>query len=105
MKVTTTNEKVTERQKQFDHHQEDLKKMQINLQKLEKDRELAQNNVLIWNEQFKSAEININRLSNELISNQEKKTSLLDKIAEYKTLFDFTFLVKKATRKIPSIFP
>ena len=91
--------------KTYVFQQEELQKMQINLQKLEKDRERAQNNVLIWNEQFKSAEININRLSNELSLNQEKKISLLDKIAEYNTLFDFTFLVKKATRKIPSIFP
>ena len=70
--------------KTYVSQQEDLQKMQINLQKLEKDRELAQNNVLIWSEQFKSAEININRLSNELSSNQEKKTSLLDKITDYK---------------------
>ena len=74
--------------KTYVSQQEELQKMQINLQKLEKDRELAQNNILIWNEQFKSAEININRLSNELSLNQEKKISLLDKIAEYKKDID-----------------
>jgi Chromosome segregation ATPases len=74
--------------KTYVSQQEELQKMPINLQKLEKDRELAQNNVLIWNEQFKSAEININRLSNEFSLNQEKKISLLDKIAEYKKDID-----------------
>ena len=34
LKVTTTNEKVTERQKQFEQHQEDLKKMTQDVQDL-----------------------------------------------------------------------
>ena len=74
--------------KTYISQQQELQKMQIKLQKLEKDRELAQNNILIWNEQFKSAEINMNRLSNELSSNQEKKIHLLDKITEYKKDID-----------------
>ena len=53
------------------------------MQELEKAKSDSQNNILIWNEQHRSAEININRLSAEKGFNKEKKNSLNDKILTY----------------------
>ena len=67
----------------YKDQQEDLRKKQFHLQELEKAKSDSQNNILIWNEQHRSAEININRLSAEKGVNKEKKKSLNDKILTY----------------------
>ena len=67
----------------YKKQQEDLRKKQFQLQELEKAKSDSQNNILIWNEQHRSAEININRLSAEKGVNKEKKKSLNDKILTY----------------------
>ena len=67
----------------YKDQQEDLRKKQFQLQELEKAKSDSQNNILIWNEQHRSAEININRLSAEKGVNKEKKNSLNDKILTY----------------------
>ena len=67
----------------YKDQQEDLRKKQFHLQELEKAKSDSQNNILIWNEQHRSAEININRLSAEKGVNKEKKKSLKDKILTY----------------------
>jgi len=64
----------------YKEQQEDLRKKQSLLLDLEKGRSDAQNNVLIWNEQHKSAELNINRLTLEIGTNKEKKNSLNSQI-------------------------
>ena len=69
--------------KVYKDQQEDLRKKQFQLQELEKAKSDSQNNILIWNEQHRSAEININRLSAEKGVNKEKKNSLNDKILTY----------------------
>lgn len=69
--------------KVYKDQQEDLRKKQFHLQELEKAKSDSQNNILIWNEQYRSAEININRLSAEKGVNKEKKNSLNDKILTY----------------------
>ena len=69
--------------KVYKDQQEDLRKKQFQLQELEKAKSDSQNNILIWNEQHRSAEININRLSAEKRVNKEKKNSLNDKILTY----------------------
>ena len=69
--------------KVYKDQQEDLRKKQFQLQELEKAKSDSQNNILIWNEQHRSAEININRLSAEKGVNKEKKNSLNDKILTF----------------------
>ena len=73
----------------YKEQQEDLRNKQIHLQGLEKGRSEAQNNVLIWNEQYKSAELNINRLTVELAGNKEKSSGFSDLIeAQEKDIAD-----------------
>ena len=73
----------------YKEQQEDLRNKQIHLQGLEKGRSEAQNNVLIWNEQYKSAELNINRLTVELAGNKEKSSGFSDQIeAQEKDIAD-----------------
>ncbi len=65
----------------YKEQQDELRNKQAHLQDLEKGRSEAQNNVLIWNEQYKSAELNINRLTIELTGNKEKSSSFSDQIS------------------------
>ena len=81
--TTMLESELTSVKKIYQEQQEDLRKKQFQLQDLEKSKSDSQNNVLIWNEQQKSAEININRLTAEKSVNKEKKKSLNDKILTY----------------------
>ena len=81
--TTMLESELTNVKKIYKDQQEDLRKKQFHLQELEKAKSDSQNNVLIWNEQHRSAEININRLSAEKGVNKEKKKSLNDKILTY----------------------
>ena len=81
--TTMLESELTSVKKIYQEQQEDLRKKQFQLQDLEKSKSDSQNNVLIWNEQQKSAEININRLTAEKGVNKEKKKSLNDKILTY----------------------
>ena len=67
----------------YKEQQEDLRKKQSHLQDLEKTRSDAQNNILIWNEQHKSSEVNINRLTAEIGTNKEKRSNLNSQISSY----------------------
>ena len=86
--TTMLESELTNVKKIYKDQQEDLRKKQFHLQELEKVKSESQNNVLIWNEQHRSAEININRLSAEKGVNKEKKKSLNDKILTYQKDFD-----------------
>ena len=63
--TTMLESELTNVKKIYKDQQEDLRKKQFHLQELEKAKSDSQNNILIWNEQHRSAEININRLSAE----------------------------------------
>ena len=86
--TTMLESELTNVKKIYKDQQEDLRKKQFHLQELEKAKSDSQNNVLIWNEQHRSAEININRLSAEKGVNKEKKKSLNDKILAYQKELD-----------------
>ena len=86
--TTMLESELTNVKKIYKDQQEDLRKKQFHLQELEKVKSDSQNNVLIWNEQHRSAEININRLSAEKGVNKEKKKSLNDKILTYQKDLD-----------------
>ena len=81
--TTMLESELTNVKKIYKDQQEDLRKKQFHLQELEKAKSDSQNNVLIWKEQHRSAEINTNRLSAEKGVNKEKKKSLNDKILTY----------------------
>ena len=79
----------------YKEQQDELRNKQIHLQNLEKGRSEAQNNVLIWNEQYKSAELNINRLTIELTRNKEKSNGFSDQIsAQEKNIADLDPKIK-----------
>lgn len=79
----------------YKEQQDELRNRQAHLQDLEKGRSEAQNNVLIWNEQYKSAELNINRLTIELAGNKEKSNSFSDQIsAQEKNIADLDPKIK-----------
>jgi len=79
----------------YKEQQDELRNKQLHLQDLEKARSEAQNNVLIWNEQYKSAELNINRLTIELTGNKEKTNAFSDQIsAQEKNIADLDPKIK-----------
>lgn len=79
----------------YKEQQDELRSKQVHLQDLEKARSEAQNNVLIWNEQHKSAELNINRLTIELTGNKEKTNAFSDQIsAQEKNIADLDPKIK-----------
>ena len=86
--TTMLESELTNVKKIYKDQQEDLRKKQFHLQELEKAKSDSQNNVLIWKDQHRSAEININRLSAEKGVNKEKKKSLNDKILTYQKDLD-----------------
>ena len=72
--------KLNQLKKLYVDQQSDLLTLQKSLSTLEENRESFQNNILVWTEQDKSAELNIERLKNELSSSDIKKTELITQI-------------------------
>ena len=72
--------KLNQLKKLYVDQQSDLLTLQKSLSTLEENRESFQNNILVWTEQDKSAELNIQRLKNELSSSDIKKTELISQI-------------------------
>ena len=73
-------EKLTLLKKHYVDQQSDLLSLQKDLSTLEENRESLQNNILVCSEQDKAAELNIQRLKNELSSSDYKKTQLVTQI-------------------------
>jgi len=73
-------EKLNQLKKLYVDQQSDLLTLQKSLSTLEENRESFQNNILVCTEQDKSAELNIQRLKNELSSSDIKKTELISQI-------------------------
>ena len=67
----------------YRQQQEELRNKLLHIQDLEKSGSVAHNNVLIWNEQHRSAELNAKRLAAELSSNREKKNNLTKLISDH----------------------
>ena len=65
----------------YNEQQSELQSIQKALRSLEVDRELAQNNILVWSEKDIAAEININRLNHESLSSDDKKRVLSNQIS------------------------
>ncbi len=73
-------EKLTQLKKLYVDQQSDLLSLQKDLSTLEENRESFQNNILVYSEQDKSAELNIQRLKNEFHSNDDKQNQLIKQI-------------------------
>jgi chromosome segregation protein len=67
----------------YRQQQEELRNKLLHIQDLEKSGSVAHNNVLIWNEQHRSAELNAKRLAAEMSSNREKKNNLTKLISDH----------------------
>jgi chromosome segregation protein len=72
--------KLTQLKKLYVEQQSDVLSLQKALSALEEDRESFQNNILVWSEQDKAAELNIQRLKNEFSSSENKKSQLISQI-------------------------
>ena len=72
--------KLAQLKKLYVEQQSDLLSLQKALSALEEDRESFQNNILVWSEQDKAAELNIQRLKNEFSSSENKKSQLISQI-------------------------
>ena len=78
-------EKLTLLKKHYVDQQSDLLSLQKDLSTLEENRESFQNNILVCSEQDKAAELNIQRLKNELSSSDYKRTQLVTQIDNSKS--------------------
>lgn len=64
----------------YSEQQSELHSLQTALRSLEEERETARNNVLVWSEQDKATEANINRLDRETVTNRHKQVDLKSQI-------------------------
>ncbi|MDP6339656.1 MAG: chromosome segregation protein SMC [Candidatus Marinimicrobia bacterium] len=67
----------------YGEQQKELTGLQSALRELEESRETVRNNVLVWSEQDKASEANIERLNREEASNEDKKVQLNQQVSEY----------------------
>ena len=67
----------------YSEQQAELQSFQTVLRTLEEKRELSSNNVLIWLEQDKAAEVNMQRLDRESNSSDDKKVQLSNQISRF----------------------